>query len=45
MKVETAGGGQTKEADAELTAITKEAAEQIKKEMLQAKNKLPVDSR
>ncbi len=44
VKVETAGGGQTKEADAELTAITKDAAEQIKKEMLQAKNKLPVDS-
>ena len=31
VKVETAGGGATKEADAELTAITKEAAEQIKK--------------
>lgn len=39
VKVETAGGGPTKEADAELTAITKQAAEQIKKEMLQAKNK------
>lgn len=41
VKVETAGGGATKEADAELTAITKVAAEQIKYEMLQAKNKLP----
>ena len=41
VKVETAGGGATKEADAELTAITKAAAEQIKQEMLQAKNKLP----
>ncbi|MFJ5770713.1 PH domain-containing protein [Psychrobacillus sp. NPDC093180] len=45
VKVETAGGGATKEADAELTAITKAAAEQIKLEMLQAKNKLtePID--
>ncbi|MFJ7972300.1 PH domain-containing protein [Psychrobacillus sp. NPDC096389] len=41
VKVETAGGGATKEADAELTAITKVAAEQIKYEMLHAKNKLP----
>lgn len=41
VKVETAGGGATKEADAELTAITKVAAEQIKYEMLQAKKKLP----
>lgn len=41
IKVETAGGGATKEADAELTAITKVAADQIKLEMLQAKNKLP----
>ena len=39
VKVETAGGGATKEADAELTAISKEAAEQIKKEMNLAKNK------
>lgn len=39
VKVETAGGGATKEADAELTAISKEAAEQIKKEMSLAKNK------
>jgi putative membrane protein len=39
VKVETAGGGPTKEADAELTAIRKEAAEQIKREMMQAKNK------
>lgn len=39
MKVETAGGGATKEADAELTAISKAAAEQIKKEMNLAKNK------
>lgn len=39
VKVETAGGGATKEADAELTAITKEAAEQIKKEMNLAKHK------
>ena len=39
VKVETAGGGATKEADAELTAITKEAAERIKKEMNFAKNK------
>jgi len=39
VKVETAGGGATKEADAELTAISKEAAEQIKKEMVLAKNK------
>ena len=44
VKVETAGGGATKEADAELTAITKVAAEQIKYEMLQAKNKLPEES-
>lgn len=43
VKVETAGGGATKEADAELTAISKEAAEQIKKEMNRAKNK-EVDS-
>lgn len=42
VKVETAGGGPTKEADAELTAITKIAADQIKNEMLQAKNKLQV---
>ena len=33
VTVETAGGGATKEADAELTAISKAAAEQIKKEM------------
>ena len=39
VKVETAGGGPTKEAEAELTAITKAAAEQIKKEMLGAKIK------
>jgi putative membrane protein len=39
VKVETAGGGPTKEADAELTAIRKEAAEQIKREMMQVKNK------
>lgn len=39
VKVETAGGGATKEADAELTAISKDAAEQIKKEMNLAKNK------
>lgn len=39
VKVETAGGGPTKEADAELTAISKDAAEQIKKEMNLAKNK------
>ena len=37
VKVETAGGGPTKEADAELTAIRKEAAEQIKKEIMLAK--------
>lgn len=43
VKVETAGGGPTKEADAELTAITKQAAEQIKKEMLLAKNKQPAE--
>ena len=43
VKVETAGGGPSKEADAELTAISKQAADQIKKEMLQAKNKLPDD--
>lgn len=43
VKVETAGGGLTKEADAELTAISKKAADQIKKEMLQAKNKMPED--
>ncbi|WP_313891884.1 PH domain-containing protein [Psychrobacillus sp.] len=42
VKVETAGGGPTKEADAELTAITKNAAEQIKKEMMHAKNKQSV---
>ncbi|MFJ7827180.1 PH domain-containing protein [Psychrobacillus sp. NPDC096623] len=40
VKVETAGGGATKEADAELTAISKEAAEQIKKEMNLAKNRV-----
>ncbi len=39
VKVETAGGGPTKEAEAELTAISKAAAEQIKKEMLAAKAK------
>lgn len=39
VKVETAGGGPTKEADAELTAISKLKADQIKKEMMQAKNK------
>ena len=39
VKVETAGGGATKEADAELTAISKGAAEQIKKEMTLAKNR------
>lgn len=44
VKVETAGGGPTKEADAELTAIKKEAAEQIKREMMQAKNKQPVET-
>ncbi len=38
VKVETAGGGPTKEADAELTAISKEAAEQIKKEIMLAKS-------
>ena len=38
VKVETAGGGPTKEADAELTAIKKEAAEQIKKEIMLAKS-------
>lgn len=38
VKVETAGGGATKEADAELTAISKDAAEQIKKQMNLAKN-------
>lgn len=43
VKVETAGGGPTKEADAELTAIKKEAAEQIKKEMMLAKNKVQVE--
>ncbi|TQR21464.1 PH domain-containing protein [Psychrobacillus vulpis] len=43
VKVETAGGGPTKEAEAELTAITKEAADQIKKEMIRAKNKQPVE--
>ncbi|TQR06824.1 hypothetical protein FG383_18600 [Psychrobacillus soli] len=43
VKVETAGGGATKEADAELTAITKAQADQIKREMLQAKNKLPIE--
>lgn len=42
VKVETAGGGATKEADAELTAISKEAAEQIKKEMNLAKNRASV---
>jgi len=41
VKVETAGGGATKEAEAELTAITKAAAEQIKKEMLAAKVRDP----
>ena len=43
VKVETAGGGPTKEADAELTAITKVAAEQIKIEMMQAKNKQHIE--
>ena len=42
VKVETAGGGATKEADAELTAISKEAADQIKKEMNLAKNRASV---
>ncbi|QFG01244.1 hypothetical protein PB01_17915 [Psychrobacillus glaciei] len=41
VKVETAGGGPTEEADAVLTAITKDAAEQIKREMIQTKSKQP----
>ena len=40
VTVETAGGGATKEADAELTAISKAAAEQIKKEMNLTKNRV-----
>ncbi|WP_391204817.1 PH domain-containing protein [Psychrobacillus sp. L4] len=43
VKVETAGGGPTKEADAVLTAITKDAAEQIKREMIQTKSKQSVE--
>lgn len=45
VKVETAGGGVGKEAEAELTAIRLEAAEQIKQEMLAAKTvSKPVES-
>lgn len=45
VKVETAGGGASGEAEAELTAIRLEAAEQIKQEMMAAKQArtTPVD--
>lgn len=39
VKVETAGGGVSGEAEAELTAITLAAADQIKQEMIAAKKK------